>query len=184
MSHGVSTATPSGRRWEPDDLLALPDDGHRYEIVDGELRVSPSPPWRHNTVAFELGVLLKTAAPPGLAVVVPAGGVITPRAYLIPDLAVVESAQALDVDHKGDANRIRLIVEVQSPSSAIDDVREKAVLYAEAGIPSYWRIEFAPEPVIVVLELLAGDYVDVARGPLVMVTRPFPLTVDLNALLS
>lgn len=90
----MTTAARPGRRWEPDDLPKLPDDGHRYEIVDGHLRMSPSPPWRHNTAAFELGVVLKSAAPPELAVVVPAGGVLTPRACLIPDLAVVKTAQA------------------------------------------------------------------------------------------
>lgn len=175
MTHDVAD-----RYWSPDDLLELPDDGNRYEIVDGQLRVSPSPPWRHQTAGFELGVQLRAAVPEGLAVVVPAGGVVTPRAYLIPDLAVVESAQAADADHKGDPDRIRLVAEVQSKSSAIDDVREKAELYAQAGIPSYWRIELTPELVLVVMELVDGAYVEVARGTSVTVERPFAVTITLE----
>lgn len=176
MSHGVAD-----RYWLPDDLLELPDDGNRYEIVDGKLRVSPSPPWRHQTAGFRLGVQLEAAVPVGLSVVVPAGGVVTNRAYLIPDLAVVESALATDADHKGDPARIRLVAEVQSKSSAIDDVREKAELYAEAGIPSYWRVEFQPELALVVMELSDGAYVEVARGRRVTVERPFPVTLDLTS---
>ena len=131
-------------------------------------------------MGFQLGVQLNAAVPEGLAIVVPAGGVVTNRAYLIPDLAVVESAQATDTDHKGQPARIRLVAEVQSTSSAIDDVREKAQLYAEAGIPSYWRVEFTPELALVVMELQDGGYVEVARGTRVTVERPFPVTLDLT----
>lgn len=180
----MTIAARPGRHWVPDDLPGLPDDGNRYEIVDGELRVSPSPPWHHNTVAFEIGRILADAAPRGLEVVVPGGGVITPRAYLIPDLAVVETAQAFDRDHKGDPARIRLVVEVQSASSAVDDVREKALHYAAAGIPSYWRILREPALEVVVLELEGEGYAEVARGPAVDVTRPFPVSFDLRVLLS
>lgn len=180
----MTIAARPGRHWVPDDLPGLPDDGNRYEIVDGELRVSPSPPWHHNTVGSRLARALGDAAPPGLEVVVPGGGVITPRAYLIPDLAVVETAQALDRDHKGDPTRIRLVVEVQSPSTGVDDAREKAVHYAAAGIPSYWRILREPTLEVVVLELQGEGYAEVARGPAVDVTLPFPARLDLGALLS
>lgn len=180
----MTIAARPGRNWVPDDLPGLPDDGTRYEIVDDELRVSPSPPWHHNAVGFRLGRFLAAAAPPGLEFVVPGGGVITPRAYLIPDLAVVETAQALDQDHKGDAARIRLVVEVQSPSTGVDDVREKAVHYAEAGIPAYWLVLREPTLEIIVLELQGKAYAEVARGPAVVVTQPFPLALDLAALLA
>lgn len=180
----MTIAARPGRHWVPDDLPGLPDDGNRYEIVDGELRVSPSPPWEHNAIAFELGVALRASAPAGLRVVVPSGGVITPRAYLIPDLAVVETAQALDRDHKGDPARVRLVVEVQSPSTGVDDAREKAVHYAAAGIPSYWRILREPTLEVVVLELQGEEYAEVARGPAVDVTLPFPVRLDLPSLLS
>jgi Uma2 family endonuclease len=95
-------------------------------------------------------------------------------AYLIPDLAVVEIAQALDTDHKGDPTRIRLIVEVQSPSRAVDDVREKAEHCASAGIPSYWRIELEPQPMIIVLERGAAGPDELQRGSVVTVRQPFP----------
>ncbi len=78
------------------------------------------------------------------------------RGYVIPDLAVVDAALAGSASHAADPSQVLLVVEVASPSTGIDDVREKTVLYAEAGIASYWRVELEPSPHIVVQELREG----------------------------
>jgi len=175
----MSQPTQLDRHWEPDDVLGLPDDGNRYEIVDGRLRVSPSPSWRHNRVAFEVGVQLQRVVPSGLSVVVPGGSIVTPQAYLLPDLAVVEAAQAVQPGHRAALAGVRLVLEVASPSSALDNVLDKAELYAEAAIASYWRVELDPEPVLIVTELRGGRYVEVVRGKTVTVRQPYPVTVSL-----
>ncbi len=74
---------------------------------------------------------------------------------------------------------MRLVLEVASPSSALDDVLDKAELYAEAAIASYWRVELDPEPVLIVAELRGGRYVEVLRSKTVTVRQPYPVTVSL-----
>ncbi|MGI8538078.1 MAG: Uma2 family endonuclease [Mycobacteriales bacterium] len=56
---------------------------------------------------------------------------LVPRVYLIPDLVVVEAALADSALHAADASQVLLVVEVASPSSGVDDVREKTEHYAE-----------------------------------------------------
>lgn len=169
----------AGRVWTVADLDDLPDDGRRYELVDGVLHVSPGPTWRHNTVGSRLARQLEAACPEGLMVVAPAGGILIPRGYLIADLAVVDAALA-DLDHHAAGpEQVRLVVEVASPSTSLDDRRDKTILYAEAGIASYWRVEQVPTPRLVVQELQGGAYVEVAAGVNLTVTLPFPVTVSL-----
>src|SRR5262249_43793208 len=74
--------------WTLDDLAMLPDDGHRYEIVDGGLHVSPPPGLPHQFAAQKLSVALELAAPPDLAVM-QGIGVELDRTMFIPDVAVV-----------------------------------------------------------------------------------------------
>lgn len=180
----VTSTHEAGHRWTVDDLQELPDDGRRYELVDGGLRVSPSPAWRHNAIASRLARQLDAHCPSQLAVVAPGGGVLVPRGYLIPDLAVVEAALADSASHAADPSQVLLVVEVASPSSGVDDVREKTDLYAEAGIASYWRVELEPSPRIVVQELRDGRYVEVAAGTTVTVERPFGVTVSVSVSVS
>jgi len=60
---------PFGRELTVDDLEAMPDDGHRYELVDGVLIVSPAPIWAHQAAQFALHKLLHAACPAGLRVI-------------------------------------------------------------------------------------------------------------------
>jgi hypothetical protein len=57
-------------------------------------------------------------------------------------------------------------------------VTEKAALYADAGIRSYWRAEFEPEPRLVVMQLRDGRHVGVEPGGRVTVHRPCDVTVE------
>jgi Uma2 family endonuclease len=63
------TLSPQTRPFTRADLVAVPDDGHRYEIVDGALLVTPAPSRRHQLVSGNLHVLLATRAPGDLRVV-------------------------------------------------------------------------------------------------------------------
>lgn len=174
----VTSTHDAGHWWTVEDLQQLADDGRRYELVDGDLRVSPSATWRHNSFGSRLARQLEDSCPPHLAVVAPGSGVLVPRGYLIPDVVVVEAALAASTSYAADPSQLLLVVEVASPSTGVDDVREKTVLYAEPGITSYWRLELDPAPRLVVQELREGHYVEVAAGPTVMVRLPFPVTVS------
>jgi Uma2 family endonuclease len=61
---------PHGRALTRADLEALPADGHRYELLDGVLVVTPPPSWPHQDVVLNLAIALKAACPDGLHVVV------------------------------------------------------------------------------------------------------------------
>lgn len=62
------TTLPRSRPLTRADLDAMPDDGHRYELIDGVLLVTPAPVTRHQRASFQLGLALHRSLPPGLEI--------------------------------------------------------------------------------------------------------------------
>ena len=86
-------ALPAGRAYTVDDLESLPDNGHRYELIDGSLLVTPAPSKRHQIAVGRLYQVLDRAAPDGLTVVVaPYEWRLGSQTALQPDLLVCSSA--------------------------------------------------------------------------------------------
>lgn len=164
--------------WFTADMLELmPDDGQRYELLDGRVLVTPSPTWRHQYVLTELGVSLHHAAPDELNVFwAPLDVRFNDRMQLQPDLLVVPRA-----DLTGDRvdTPPLLVVEVFSPSTRGRDRVVKRRAYERAGVASYWLVD--PEvPSLTVLELVDGAYAEVAHvegEQSWTASRPFPVTV-------
>src|SRR5438876_5953385 len=80
------------RQWTVDDLQDLPDDGNRYEIIDGALFVTPAPSWSHQRAAFELCRILDDYLARqrlGAAYIAPADVTFSPRRLVQPDVFVV-----------------------------------------------------------------------------------------------
>jgi len=158
------------------DLDRIPSDGHRYELVDGALVVSPRPTTVHQAVAGRLyGVL--SAACPDEHLVVPEPAVQLDRVTeLAPDLVVVH------LDEVGGAKFTEpplLVVEVRSPSTALIDLSRKKSIYEKFGVPSYWIVDPEPgRPEVTVFELRETGYVLQATStqPLT-VSHPFTVTV-------
>lgn len=132
--------------WQPpytvDVLFELPSDGLRYEVLGGSLVVSPSPTPRHNGIAQRLSFLIHDVVPDlellqNTAVGMPDGD------GPVPDL-LLTTANINEHPRWLPASVIHTVVEVVSPSSARNDRLLKTELYAEAGIPCYWRIEQKP----------------------------------------
>jgi Uma2 family endonuclease len=167
--------------WTLDDLANLPEDGRRYEIVDGGLYVSPAPGLPHQFVLHRLCVALDKALPPDLAIV-PGIDIHLGRSMLIPDVSVVVKDAVAGATLARPAD-VRLVVEIVSPSSVGMDRVLKPVRYAEAGIPSYWRVEPGrkdTEMTIAVYELDGDKYretVVIEAGEQVEVDRPFRVTL-------
>ncbi len=162
--------------WTVEDLDRLPDDGLRYELLDGILLVSPAPSRIHQRAAFELGHLLRRACPPGLEVVVaPLDWQPDGRTSLQPDVVVLADRDL----SSSIADAMILAVEVFAPSSRRKDAVYKRSKYEDEGLPSYWIVD-PDEPSITVLELRDGRYVTVAQAagdqPLT-VDKPFPATI-------
>lgn len=174
------TALPYGRALTADDLEQIPDDGHRYELLDGALLVTPAPAWQHQQVQGATFVALWNACPQGMRVLgAPFAVRLTPDTELQPDILV---ARYTDLRPKNLPTAPLLAVEVKSPSTALIDLNLKRAAYERHGVASYWILDPDPErPALTVFEL-AGDgrYAEVAHitgGESFHAERPFPIVV-------
>ena len=175
---GLPVAPPGGGEWTVDLLEQLPDDGLRYEILDGILIVSPSPIPIHQRAIGRIYRLLDDACPPDHeAFVSPLDWQPDNRTSLEPDVLVVATDR---IGPKNIQQNPAIVVEVLSPSSRRYDRLLKFGRYAEAGIPQYWIIDPA-KPSVDVYELDgAGGYRLITSGEadeVVTVGRPLAVTV-------
>ncbi|MFI6272217.1 Uma2 family endonuclease [Micromonospora zamorensis] len=137
MAQPIYEWRPPAREWREQDLFNLPEDGHRYEIIDGSLHVTPPPGFGHHELADELRAALRAATPTGWRVIREAG-LRAAGSNLIPDVTVLKPTAPADGTWI-EAADVALVVEVESPSSRRHDRFTKPALYAEVGIPAYWR---------------------------------------------
>ncbi|MGH9063957.1 MAG: Uma2 family endonuclease [Acidimicrobiales bacterium] len=173
------------RPFDLEDLFATPDDGNRYEVLDGSLVVSPPPGTAHQGAVLRLAVLLDAASRPlGLRTFpAPVAWRIGPGQVPEPDLMVV-SPEA--VAPRAVERPPLLVVEVLSPSGRDRDLSEKRRIYARGGARTYWIVDPA-EPSLVVLRLTGDHYDEEARvaGASAYITEdPFPVRVVPAELLS
>ncbi len=176
------TVLPRDHPWTVADLETLPDDGLRYELVDGMLVVSPAPSRLHQRVLMNLAVLLHAACPPELEVV-PAPTDYQPTATrsLQPDVLVVSRD---DPGMGAVTTPLALAVEILSPSSRSMDLVLKRELYAQAGVLAYWVVDPAVPSITVWEGPTYGEPVVVAGTDLLTVAAPFAITLSPGALLS
>lgn len=127
--------------WTEPDLHHFPQDGHRYEIVDGSLHVTPPLDDAHETVVDALVAVLRGGAPNGWWAA-SRMGVRIADSHLVPDVTVLRPGSSGAV--WCDPHDVALVVEVEMPATRRYDRQLKPGLYAEAGIASYWRIELPP----------------------------------------
>jgi Uma2 family endonuclease len=178
-------AMPHGRPFTVRDLEDFPDDGNRYELVNGALLVSPAPGEDHQTVVLELGIRLRAVRPDGFRVfVAPFSVQLDKDTEVQPDVLV---AMAKDVTKKNLPTAPLLAVEVLSPSTAIIDLNLKKALYERLGTSSYWVID-PIDPALTVFELDEnGKYQQIAevRGEKAFeATQPFPVRIVPSELLE
>ena len=152
-------AMTHGSPYTYDDLQGMPDDGHRYEILDGALLVTPAPGAAHQVCVFAVGRLLHQYRRSGdVVMIAPFDYVVSPSTVLEPDVLVARR------EDLGPANLPRtplLVVEVLSPSTGRVDRTAKRLAYEEAGVPAYWLVD-PTVPSVTVLELVAGSYQEIA----------------------
>ena len=158
---GDVTTLPRGRAYTRADLETMPDDGRRYEIVDGALLVTPSPSLLHQAVSSNLIQVLLASQPAGLRVLhAPLDLVLDEATVLQPDLLVIP---AEDLHRPGQPLRPLLVLEILSPATRRADLTLKRSRYEAAGIASYWVVD--PDvPSITDLQLREGRYVDAAHA--------------------
>jgi Uma2 family endonuclease len=171
------TTLPQSRPLTRDDLDAMPDDGHRYELLDGTLIVSPAPKPLHQEAVASLLVLLRQSAPRDLRVLIaPLDVVLAIDTVLQPDLLIARRDDFSDVDLP---TAPLLAVEVLSPSTRRFDLLLKRDRFRSAGCPSYWVVD-PDEPNIIAWELVGSEYVEIGRATgteQLHVTRPIDVII-------
>jgi Uma2 family endonuclease len=135
-----------------DDLLLLPDDGMRHELIDGEHFVSPSPNLRHQDVLGKLFLLVGSfvrAGRLGRAYFAPLDVVFTRHDVVEPDLLFVAAGRVDVLTAANVQGAPDLAVEVLSPSSHRHDQVRKRDLYERGGVAEYWIVDPDGETVTV-----------------------------------
>ncbi len=142
------------------DYCALPDDGLRYEILEGLLVSEPSPRVPHQVVAANLLLALSPYAKShdlGKVFIAPVDVILSASSVVVPDLVFVSRDRLGIVNDRGLEGAPDLIVEIISPSTARRDRVAKLRLYARHGIRHYWLAD--PETrILEALELVDGSY--------------------------
>ncbi|HXV86559.1 MAG TPA: Uma2 family endonuclease [Gemmatimonadales bacterium] len=134
----------TARRYTVEQVLAFPHDGNRYELVHGELLVSPAPRYRHQVLVTRLVMMVGgyLQQHPGLAEVLVSPADITwgteddlaqPDVFVVPQQETSEEWSAI--------RTLLLAIEVLSPSTARYDRITKRRLYQEHGVVTYWVVD-------------------------------------------
>src|SRR5688500_11245429 len=116
------------REWTVEMVRAIPDDNNHYEVVDGELFVTPAPSWRHGDVIAELFLILAEYLkqnPVGHVKLAPQDVVLDHRTLVEPDIFVVPLVEGKKPRAWEDVGEMLLAIEVLSPSTARLDRRVK-----------------------------------------------------------
>lgn len=180
MAEPVQQWPPHYREaWTEADLDAMPDDGNKYEILDGRLIVTPPPTETHQGRMIAVAAALREMAPTGWRVR-PGIGVRLPNGNVEPDIVVLRPEAPRGEVWNAPAH-VALVVEVASPSTRTYDAGDKAVAYACAGIPWYWRLVPGKNGAIHIHALTGiAEYslhAKVGLGETHTLTEPFPITV-------
>ena len=135
-------------RWTSRDLESLPDDGKRYEIVDGELYVSKQPDWQHQLVCYQLGFLLgvwNEQSPTGFVNQEP-GIIFADDTNVVPDVIWISQERLKTALHRDGKlhNSPELVIEVISPGTDSErrDREVKLKLYSRHGVKEYWVVDW------------------------------------------
>jgi Uma2 family endonuclease len=153
----MASPAPTGLTWS--ELQTWPDDGNRYELIDGELHVSPAPSFRHQRVVnvLQTDLTIWVRAHGGQVLGGPFDVYVHEREYVEPDILLVRAERV----HLFTEQRLPvppdLVVEVSSPSTRRVDLGAKRALYERFGVPEYWFVDLDLDGEAVVVHRLGTD---------------------------
>jgi len=135
----------AAERWTADMVRALPNDGNRYEVIDGELLVTPAPSALHQRAVGEIFLRLENylrGKTWGEVLFSPADISFSADRLVQPDVFVAPPGPSgRRVREWSEIRGLLLAVEVLSPSTARADRQTKRRLYQEEGVPEYWIVD-------------------------------------------
>lgn len=132
------------KRWTYDDLVALPEDNLRHEILDGEHFVVPSPLTKHQRLTLRLAAALfahTEAQGVGEVFVAPFDVVFSPDNVVEPDILYVSRPRAGIVTERNVQGAPDLVIEILSESTRRRDELQKRKIYERYGVAEYWIVD-------------------------------------------
>jgi len=141
-----------------EDYVLLPDDRNRYEILEGELTVTPAPSTKHQSASANLFKLLSRHIDDrnlGKLFYAPVDLILDPTTILQPDLLFVFSAHQQIITERAIEGVPDLVVEILSPTTSRTDRVTKAQIYGRHSVPIYWIVD--PDEESVEIYRLEGD---------------------------
>ncbi len=123
------------------DYAALPDDGHRYELIDGELVMTPAPGYAHQFVLARLFSILENHVRDknlGDILYAPLDVILSDTTTVQPDIVFLANDRKNQARRRGIEGPPTLVVEALSPSRPGHDLELKRELYFRHGVPHYW----------------------------------------------
>lgn len=169
--------------WTADLVRVLPDDGNRYEVVDGELFVTPAPRLMHQAAVLALVKIVdRYVADRGLGrtLFAPADIEFSPGRLVQPDVFVAPRVDGRLPRNWDEIRELLLAVEVLSPSSSRADRQAKRIIYQQQRVPEYWVVDVDAR--VVERWRLDDDRAKTLADVLIWqpaVSQP-PLTIDLT----
>jgi Uma2 family endonuclease len=137
-------AMPATTTWTADMVRALPNDGKRYEVIDGELFVTPAPTLIHQRATFNVAIVLQPyvdAHGIGEVLLSPADVLTSEHVTVQPDVFVASLVEGRKPTSWNDVGTPVLAIEILSPSTARADRHVKRRLYQRERVPEYWIID-------------------------------------------
>ena len=171
------------------DYMLLPDDGKRYEIIEGDLYITPASATRHQIIVGRLiHVLLSyiETHPVGAVLTAPCDVLLSDTDIVQPDVLYVRNNSKAQVTEQNVQGPPDLVVEILSPGTAARDRDLKRKRYERFGVQEYWLVD-PDHNTLTILVLQAGQYTQVccAIRPATCTSALFPdLTLDLSRLLK
>ncbi len=176
---------PGQGNWTYDDYASIPDDGKRYEVVNGVLFMPPAPNIGHQETVGEIFAYLRDhlkQSKLGKVYIAPVDVELHPKTVVQPDVLVILTAHLERISASRVIGAPDLVVEVASPGTTGFDRRQKQDAYALAGVPEYWIVDPASHTVeLLILENGAYHSLGIFQGQHTLpstVVPDFPVSVE------
>ncbi len=170
---------PAGEPFTTDNLAGMPDDGHRYELVNGALVVNPRPSAIHQATAARMAGVLLGACPDRMFVHSRQTVRLSHMTVFAPDIVVT---QYLERGRGQQTEPPRLVVEVRPPARPVIDLACGMTAYAVFGVRSYWVIvPDTRQPELIAFDATSGHFEQAATvkgNEVFRAGQPFPLEVS------
>ena len=146
----MRSMTPATTKMTYEQYCLLPDDGKQYEVIDGELFMTPAPKPRTQRIVLRLAEELSRFVREnslGEVFVAPVDVILDQHTVLEPDVLFISAARLSIVKEEAIEGAPDLVVEVLSPSTFYKDLRKKMTAYSQFGVQEYWIVDLETETI-------------------------------------